>query len=148
MCRAPFSATVKAMDITGPARTPALDGVIDAARRFAPARPALSEARVLVRRVSRWPSVRVELRGDDAAVYSGPGAIHVAQIRLGTGAMTVFVVLDLARSLLVTEPLVRATSDGVGLDVRDADSLRAGERLIRWRIDLERFGPQWRAASP
>jgi hypothetical protein len=148
MCRPPYLATVKAMDITGPARAPALDGVIDAARRLDQTRPTPSEARVLVRRVSLWPSVRVELRGDEATVYSGPGAVPVARVRLGTGAMTVFVIIDLARSLLVTEPLAQATRDGVRLDVRDANSLQAGERLIRWRIDLERFGPQWRAASP
>jgi hypothetical protein len=148
MCRPRFSATVKAMDITGPARTATLDGVIDAARRLAPVRPTLSQARVLVRRVSLWPSVRVELRGDDAALYSRAGDTFVAQVGLATGALTVFVIADLAHSVVLVEPLARVTRDGVGLDVRDADSLQAGERLIRWRIDLERSGPQWREASP
>jgi hypothetical protein len=137
-------AMVKAMDITAPA----LDGVIDAARRLIPPRPALSETRALVRRVSRLPSVRVELRGDEIAIYSGPGETLVARVGLATGAVTVFVGADAAPRLAAGRPPVRVTRDGVGLDVRDADDREAAEWLIRWRIDLERFGPQWREASP
>jgi hypothetical protein len=137
-------ASVKAMDITAPA----LDGVIDAARRLTPRRPALSQTRALVRRVSLLPSVRVEVRGDDVAIYSGPGETLVARVALATGALTVFVGADAARRLTGSQAPVRVTPDGVGLDVRDADDRKAAERLIRWRIDLERFGPQWREASP
>jgi hypothetical protein len=136
------------MDITGPTRTPDLDGVIDAARRLAPRRPAVDEARVLVRRVSLWPSVRVALRGDAAAVYSGVRESFVARIDLGTGALTVFVVTDLVAALVATEPLLALTRDGVRVEVRDVPTRKAGERLLRWRIDLERFSPQLREASP
>lgn len=148
MCSPPLPANLNPMDITGLSRTPELDGVIDAARRLSVATPAHSEARVLVRRVSLWPSVRVELRGDDAAVYSGIRDTFVARVGLATSTLVVFVVAEMTHTLIATEPLLRATRDGVRLDVRDAGSLKAGERLIRWRIDLERFGPQWREASP
>jgi hypothetical protein len=148
MCPPPLPANLDPMNITKASRTPALDGVIHAARRLSAAPPAPSEARVLVRRVSLWPSVRVEVRGDDAAVYSGARDTFVARIGLATSTLTVFVVADMTRTLIATEPLLRPTRDGVRLDVHDADSRKAGERLIRWRIDLERFGPQWREASP
>jgi hypothetical protein len=110
--------------------------------------PRPSEARVLVQRVSAWLFVRVELRGEDAAVHSGVRDACVARLDLGTGALTAFVVVDLVGALLETEPLLRVTRDGVGLDVIDADSRRAGERLLRWRIELERFRPQLGEASP
>jgi hypothetical protein len=51
-------------------------------------------------------------------------------------------------ALVATEPLLRLTHDGVRLDVSDASSRRVGERVIRWRIDLERFSPQLWEASP
>jgi hypothetical protein len=136
------------MDIIGPMRTPELDGVIDAARRLTPATPARSEVAVLVRRISLWPFVRVELRGDDAAVHSGVRDTSIARLNLGTGALTIFVIADMVRSLVQTEPLLRMTREGVRIDVSDIESRKAGERLIRWRIDLERFGPQLREASP
>jgi hypothetical protein len=144
MSRSGLSATVKAMDITAST----LDGVIDAARQLAGSRPATSDVQALVRRVSLVPSVRVELRAADATIYSGAHEVLVARAGLASGVLTVFVVADLARAVLGSEPLARATRDGVRLEVHDADSLEAGERLIRWRIGLERFGPQWRAASP
>jgi hypothetical protein len=47
---------------------------------------------------------------------------------------------------------VERVTDCVTLRVRDAivgtDSRTAAEALLRWRVDLERFGPQLRAASP
>jgi hypothetical protein len=107
----------------------------------------LSEAHELVRRVSRWPSVRVESNGLEAAVHSNPGGTLVARLNLLTGALTGFAVGDMG-SLLATESLLRVTRDGVHLDVVDPDSREAGERLIRWLVDLQRFGPQFGEASP
>jgi hypothetical protein len=151
---------------------PELGGVIDAARRLAlpdqdhrrrPPAPGtsnpwsagaasaarqLSEARVLVRRISLWPFVRVDLQGDDVAVHSGVRDTLIAKLNLVTGALTAFVIADTANSLIEEEPLLRATRDGVRLDVTDAHSRMTGERLIRWRIDLERFGAQLGEASP
>jgi hypothetical protein len=108
----------------------------------------LSEAHELVRRVSRWPSVRVESNGLEAAVHSNPGGARVARLNLLTGALTGFAVGDMESSLLATESRLRVTRDGVHLEVVDPDSREAGERLIRWLVDLQRFGPQLGEASP
>jgi hypothetical protein len=43
---------------------------------------------------------------------------------------------------------VERATDCVTLRVRDTDSRTAAEALLRWRVDVERFGPQLRAASP
>src|SRR5438309_1944331 len=98
----------------------------------------LSEAHELVRRVSPWPFVRVDMRGIDAALHSGPRDTLIARLNLLTGELTAFVIADMASSLLSAEPLLRVTRDGVHLDVVDHDSREAGERLIRWLIDVER----------
>jgi hypothetical protein len=110
--------------------------------------PWPSEAEVLLRRVSRWPYVRVDLRGRDAAIYSGIPETCVARLDVETGALTVFVSAEDVTPLLETEPLLRVSREGVHLDVHDTGSRTAGERVLRWRIDLERFAPQLRAASP
>ncbi|HWI74991.1 MAG TPA: hypothetical protein VNT55_23720 [Baekduia sp.] len=108
----------------------------------------VASAPELIRRVRQWPFLRVDLRGDDAALHSGLRDALVARLDLLTGALTVFVAADLARPLVATEPLLRLGRGGVDLAVVDDDSRRAAERLIRWRIDLERFGVQLREASP
>jgi hypothetical protein len=90
----------------------------------------------------------VDRRHGDAALRSGLRDGPIARLNLRTGALTVFVNADMVRSLVETQPMLRLTRDGVRLDVIDAESRRTGERLIRWRIGLERFGPQMREASP
>ncbi|HMJ34911.1 MAG TPA: hypothetical protein VK501_13445 [Baekduia sp.] len=110
--------------------------------------PRLSDALELVRRVRMWPFVRVDLEADGAALHSGVRDTFIARLDLLTGGLTAFVAADMARSVVATEPLVRLTRHGVRIDVVDVDSRQAGERLIRWRIDLERFGVQFREASP
>jgi hypothetical protein len=95
-----------------------------------------------------WPFVRVDLQHDGAALHSGGRDTLIARLNLLTGALTVFVIADMGRSLVTTEPLLRLTRDGVQVEVVDEDSRKAGERLICWRTDLERFGAQLREASP
>jgi hypothetical protein len=106
------------------------------------------EAEVLLHCVSKWPYVRVDVQGDDAGINSGIPRTCVARLRVDTGALTVFVSAEEVTTLLATEPLIRRSSEGVYLGVHDTDSRTAGERLLRWRLDLERFAPQLRAASP
>jgi hypothetical protein len=108
----------------------------------------LGDAWALLRRVALWPSVRVDVRGDDAAVHSGAGDACIARLNLRTGALTAFVRPDLVGALVEAQPGVQLTRDGVRLNVSDQGSRTAAERLMRWRIDLERFGPQLREASP
>jgi hypothetical protein len=138
-----------------------VDGVVDAARRLAPPPqspdgrpspprlgPQPSDAHELLRRVSLWPFVRVELRHEGADLHCGGRDTLIARLNLLTGALTAFVAADMGTALLNTQPLLRRTRDGAQIDVIDEDSCKAGERLIRWRTDLERFGAQLREASP
>src|SRR3954468_12518428 len=120
-----------------------MDMVLPSSRRA-----VVAEALELVRWVRRWPSARVEVEGACTTIHSGVGDLRIARLDLGTGGLTVFVGADLARQVIRSDPRVRATRDGVRLDVHDADSRAAGERVLRWRMDLERFGPQLREASP
>ena len=110
--------------------------------------PQRGEAHALVARVGLWPFVRVDVQGDHAALHSGGRDACIASLDLVTGALTAFVPTGLRDSLVRTEPLVRLARDGVRVDVVDAESIRTGERLIRWRLDLERFGGQLLDASP
>jgi hypothetical protein len=103
---------------------------------------------VLVRRIRSWPFVRIEQRGDRVAIRGGVRDTSLARLDLGSSTLTIFVVADLLPALVATEPLLRRTDDGVRLALSDATSLDTGERLLRWRVDLERFGPQLREASP
>jgi hypothetical protein len=113
-----------------------------------PRQPVVDEALELTRRVRRWPSARVVMNGSCAAIHSGVLDARIARIELGTGLLTVFVLADLARPLVAAELLVRPTRDGLCLEVRDATAQATGERVLHWRIDLERFGSQLRYASP
>jgi hypothetical protein len=125
--------------------------VIHTARRLAltpPEPEKTSEAAVLAHRISAWPFVRLEQRGDHAVIHSGVRDTFIARLELGTGALTACVDAELVTTLVASEPLLRVTRDGVRVDVVDADSRQAAERLLRWRIDLERFAPQLGEASP
>jgi hypothetical protein len=51
-------------------------------------------------------------------------------------------------AILERDPLLRRTTDGVSVHVTDSESRTAAGTLLRWRIDLERFAPQLRDASP
>src|SRR4051794_40368339 len=87
-----------------------------------PSDAALNEAHELVRQVSQWPFVRVDLHGDDVALHWGPFDTFVARLNLLTGVLTTYAIADMARSLASTEPLLRVTRDAVRLEVVDADS--------------------------
>jgi hypothetical protein len=122
----------------------------------APATPAASpappptalDAEALLRRVGASPYVRVERRGERATIAMAAHGERIAALDLATGALTVFVAAALAGPLLAREALLRVTRTTVHLDVLDAHSRRVGERLLRWRLELELFGAQWRNASP
>ena len=90
----------------------------------------MSEAGRLLCDLGSWPFVRVERRGARAFLYGAVGGDRFGTLDLSTGALAV----DL--------------DAGVRLDVIDAASRRAAEALIRRRVDVERFMPQLREASP
>jgi hypothetical protein len=122
--------------------------VMNTALRSPQQQRVVGDALALVSRVRLWPFARVEAQGACTTIHSGAGDACIARLDLTTGALAVFVAADLARLLARSEPRARATRDGVRLDVRDADSGAAGERMLRRRIDLVRFGPQLAEASP
>jgi hypothetical protein len=114
----------------------------------APTNPRQSDPRALLRGISVSPFVRVDLHGDHATVRTRVRDTRIARLNVETGALTVFAVVAMARSVVRTQPQLRLTRDGVSVHVSDPDSRTAAERLIRWRIDVERFGPQLHTASP
>jgi hypothetical protein len=62
--------------------------------------------------------------------------------------VSVTVPRDAAGPTLEGHSRLRGTADGVRVRVSDGDARTAAEALLRWRVELERFGPQLRAASP
>jgi hypothetical protein len=55
---------------------------------------------------------------------------------------------DMVGPLLHEHERLRRTNDGVGVQVADGAARRAAETLIRRRMELERYAPQMRNASP
>jgi hypothetical protein len=109
---------------------------------------SLAEPRRLLRRLDSWPFVRIERRGVRAVLYGGVGDRVIGTLDVRTGMLTADLGPDLSRQLLENHPQLQGTSRGVCLGVTDAASRMAAEALVRWRIDVERFAPQWREASP
>jgi hypothetical protein len=107
-----------------------------------------STATDLLRHVGRWPFVRVTVRGRRATVHGGGTDLPLAVIDLAEGTLAAYVPADLGRRLVRREPAFQLTRDGVRIALVDDASRRAGERLLRRRIDLERYGAQMRESSP
>lgn len=110
--------------------------------------PRLSEAQTLLRDIDTSPHVRVDRRGVDVVIHTAAPNSCIARLNTETGTLTVFVSTDMVNPLVEGDPQLHTTRDGVRLDVHDSGSRAAGERLLRWRLELELFGSQWRSASP
>jgi hypothetical protein len=100
----------------------------------------------LLRRLDSWAYLRIERR---------PGCVILRMRDLVVGAVnpasqvvSVDVPAGMVDRLLDAHPHLRETKDGVSVRVSDLDSRAAAEALLRWRIELERFGGQLLAASP
>jgi hypothetical protein len=72
----------------------------------------------------------------------------VGTLNLVMQALSVDVPPDAVTARLASDPLLRRTADGVSVHVSDIESRTAAETLLRWRVDLQRFAPQFGAASP
>jgi hypothetical protein len=107
-----------------------------------------AESSRLLRRLDAWPFLRIERRGQRAVLYGSVRHQVIGTLDLRTGTLTADVGPDLSRELRESHPRLQVTRRGVRLDVTDAGSRMAAEALVRWRVDLERFAPQWREASP
>jgi hypothetical protein len=108
--------------------------------------PNTSELRALVRHLGCWPYLHIE-RMDPVTMLRVRGLV-VGRLNLESRAVSVDIPPDMVSPLLDRHPQLRATAGGVSVQVTDADSRTAAEALLRWRIELERFGPQLRCASP
>jgi hypothetical protein len=100
----------------------------------------------LLHRLDSWPYLRVERR---------PGSVSlrvrdrvVGALNLASQVLSTDVPGDMVGRLLDAQPHLRETKNGVSVHITDVDGRAAAEALLRWRIELERFGPQLLAASP
>jgi hypothetical protein len=93
------------------------------------------------------PSLRVEQRGPVAALYVRHRDEAIGTVDVRSGMLTVAVDHDLVAPLLDRHPQLQVTAGGVRLHATGAGRQTA-EALVRWRMEVERFGPQLRSASP
>lgn len=102
----------------------------------------------LLHRLRRWPFVRIVALGDRTVLHCGGADTPIAELHHPSGALSAFLPADVARALVRAEPRLHLTGRGARVVLVDDASHRVGERLLRARIDLERFGAQLREASP
>jgi hypothetical protein len=98
-------------------------------------------------RLEAWPFLRIERRGGAAVLYFCDGGRAIGTIDVRTGMLTVDVDPALVGPLLARDAQLHAAPGGVRLRAAGAGR-SAAEALLRWRIDLERYAPQLRDASP
>jgi hypothetical protein len=110
-------------------------------------RPELDVAE-LVERVARSPFLRAEHREHLVCLHSTVTDLVVAMVDVSERELTVDVPGDLVPSLLDRHAGLRATGNGVRLEIHDAAGLRSAEAVLRWRIGLQLYARQARAASP
>ena len=97
----------------------------------------LSELDGLQHRLDSWPYIRMERRTD--CVVLRVRDLVVGTLNPVSGAVSVTVPRDAAS---------RGTAHGMSVRVTDGETRAAAEALLRWRVEIERFGPQLRASSP
>jgi hypothetical protein len=100
----------------------------------------------LLHRLDSWAYLRVERRPGRAILRVWD--LVVGALNLATHVLSVDVPGDMLGRLLEAQPHLRKTKDGVSVRITDVESRAAAEALLRWRIELERFGPQLLVASP
>jgi hypothetical protein len=100
----------------------------------------------LLRRLDSWAYLRIDRR--PGCVILRMRDLVVGALNLASHVLSVDVPGDMVGPLLEAHPHLRETKNGVSVHITDLDSRAAAEALLRWRIDLERFGPQLLAASP
>jgi hypothetical protein len=110
-------------------------------------RPELDVADV-IERVVRSPFLRAERREQLVCLRSTLTDLVFAVVDIAERELTVDVPVDLARTLLDRHAGLRPTERGVCLELRDDASLRTAETVLRWRIGLQLYARQARAASP
>jgi hypothetical protein len=100
----------------------------------------------LLRHLESSPYLAIERRADGVTLRVRERV--VGTLNLASHDLSVTVPSGMVRLLVDNHPQLVETKDGVVLRVIDPDSCTAAEALLRWRVDLERFAGQLRAASP
>jgi hypothetical protein len=121
----------------------------DDLRDYSSATPAIScpcELAELLRHLASSPYTHTEFQTHGVNLRARDVAIGTLNFR--TCTLSVSVPPDLVRPLLDANPRLGRTKDGVSLRAIDTDSVKAAEASLRWRIGLQRFAHQLRAASP
>lgn len=106
----------------------------------------LGEVGELLEHLDSWPYLLVDRRTDRVILRLRD--LVIGTVNLVMPAVSVHVPPDAVGPMLERDPLRRPTTDGVSVHVTDSESRAAAEALVRWRVDLEVFGPQLHAASP
>ena len=106
------------------------------------------ELATLLRRLAALPSLRIEQHGASVVVRSRIRDLTLATLDVKSGALRADVEPDLLGWLRRDLPQLEANAHGVQVRVNDRDSRHTAEQLIRWRIEAERYGMQFRNASP
>jgi hypothetical protein len=117
-------------------------------RRSSVSRRPSGEPEELLRRLDSWAYLRTDLHDDRVTLRMRNGDTAIGTLNLETCALTASVPPAMVSLLLASRPQLRGTEDGVSVDVTDVNNRRAAEALLRWRIELDRFAPQLRNASP
>jgi hypothetical protein len=92
------------------------------------------------------PYIKIERRTD--RVTFRVRDVIVGTLNLATRTVSVNTPSDKVPVLVAGYPRLVAAHDSVSLQVSDTDTRATAETLLHWRTNLERFGPQLRAASP
>jgi hypothetical protein len=100
----------------------------------------------LLRRLDSWPSLGIERRTQRVILRMRD--LVIGTVNLETRALVVDIPPCTDGPVVEGHPRLRRTKDGVRVHVTDLESRAAAEALLRWRIALERFAGQLRAASP
>ena len=108
--------------------------------------PYRGELADLLHRLASCPCLQIE-RCPDGVTFRVRDLV-VGRLDFRTHVLSVNVPPDRVPLLLAVHPLLVGTKDSVSLRVSDIDSRTAAEASLRWRIGLERFAHQLRAASP
>jgi hypothetical protein len=100
----------------------------------------------LLRHLGSSPYVEIERSTGSVSFRANARVIGALNFR--SRVLSVHIPSNMVPPLLDSHPQLVGANDGVRLRVIDTNSRAEAERLLRWRIELERFAPQRRVASP
>jgi hypothetical protein len=103
------------------------------------------EAGAFLAEIDGWPAVRVTLDESVGIATVSSGSRTVARVDLHSNQVLVVMPDDAARRLMHSYPSARSQHDGLAFTLSDASSAL---HVLRRRVGVERFAPQFRDESP